>query len=673
MAAHALNAVVQRTRAAVFVTGMLLGGCQAAPESGSLPVAATSEPSAAAAEPSENCDKRIPVYEGGRSTRSLCPGEILRDGLTVIDLSDDWVQYVFSEDPSLGEAGKQLYRDKMIALANERYGEEPEWDRPKDDRHLEFYGVFPSLGVIKKRLLNEKAHRCHDAVDDSALEAFQKPLGPWREGGQRTEKYDLEHLTEELDRARLKLGLDSIAALDSDPRFKSYMKRLRDLETPVQALTAVQAHLACDGLLDRYAEKLVYDWPTTISMKKYQRKHMVVSWGVVDDATKKLLLTDSRELDFRALLRALRERVMDASGIIEDGSARNDRGKVLGRNLDPEEFHTVLGHEPLKNGAPDRLAAATQTAAEALGWTSPKSARRFFEQLPADATATLRVAIKLPPLPDYHASHMDLRVTIDRGDVYYDFPYKRNGKQRVQKVERRPALTLYAKTKKGEVALLRWPTTIGGWKPENIDGNVVMKYKGSVEGERIWRDLIVSPAWVPAESVPEREIVRKRPSGKGWTANTDIFGPGYGSAYGLLMLIHHRVAKLRNVPEQLHDEGIRSHGSVSYESIQRGYSHGCHRLYNHMALRMGTFLLRHRKHVRHGSLRIDYTRKFSWKGTRIKLDFPSRGYRYELDPAVPVTVLPGRIQGQEQRMPTHTRALPGNLVAHFSEGFDPSD
>jgi hypothetical protein len=42
-------------------------------------------------------------------------------------------------------------------------------------------------------------------------------------------------------------------------------------------------------------------------------------------------------------------------------------------------------------------------------------------------------------------------------------------------VSDRPTLTLYARVGKGEVALGRWPTTIGGWKTiERSDGSMAL-------------------------------------------------------------------------------------------------------------------------------------------------------------------------------------------------------
>ena len=67
--------------------------------------------------------------------------------------------------------------------------------------------------------------------------------------------------------------------------------------------------------------------------------------------------------------------------------------------------------------------------------------------------------------------------------------------------------------------------------------------------------------------------------------NYDELGPGYLSAYGV-------VAGYFVIPGQGDgpdvDDGIRAHGSSDYLSIYsaNGYSHGCHRLPNHLAIRL---------------------------------------------------------------------------------------
>ena len=59
----------------------------------------------------------ILVVDGGPSSGQTTPDSARRDGLTVVDLSDDWLPYVFSEEP-----GKpQPLRPYLIDLANGRF------------------------------------------------------------------------------------------------------------------------------------------------------------------------------------------------------------------------------------------------------------------------------------------------------------------------------------------------------------------------------------------------------------------------------------------------------------------------------------------------------------------------------------------------------------------------
>src|SRR5205823_209635 len=144
-------------------------------------------------------------------------------------------------------------------------------------------------------------------------------------------------------------------------------------------------------------------------------------------------------LDFLALLRALRERVADATGLIEDGSAAAGPGLVLGRTLDSTPLRSSAFGEALPGAAPDLLSAATEAAARALGWTGPD------ELAASSAPRPARVALRLPPEPAYHGARMELRAVIDRGDVWYDYPFGPRGARAAQPVERRPVLVLYAR------------------------------------------------------------------------------------------------------------------------------------------------------------------------------------------------------------------------------------
>src|SRR5205823_2182318 len=87
-----------------------------------------------------------------------------------------------------------------------------------------------------------------------------------------------------------------------------------------QAVIAMQAHLRCEDLLSGKATSGRMDRRTAEGLKVYQRLQMLADNAKIDLETRAALLGDSREQDFRALLLALRERVVDATGLLEDGS-----------------------------------------------------------------------------------------------------------------------------------------------------------------------------------------------------------------------------------------------------------------------------------------------------------------------------------------------------------------
>jgi hypothetical protein len=578
------RALVGRTISLLVVQS--LGGCSNASD---VPLFARPVTSAPVPAPvRHSCDAPWPVLAAGVETGRVCAEDLGPGALTVVDLSDDWVPRVLRSE---GDAGAPVpqYRETYVALADER----PEASS-RHQRFLEPYGIFPSLRVAGARLLDQARHDCHARIDSAPIAALTRRLEPF--------------------------------------------SALRPSAAEKAALVALDARLVCEGLLAPTTRPRPR-WRLQNALEAYQRQHMIVSRGFLDAETRRVLMEDSRELDFRTLLRALRARVVDATGLIEDGSAAGARGLVLGRRIDGDAFVVERG-APLAEGAPDLISPATEAAARALGWTDPDAAAAFFRAHGPDGTHALAVALRLPPAPAYHGEHMELRAEIDRGDVWYSMPARRG------RIEHRPTLTLYAATASGdEVALVRWPTTIGGWKKERSRwGEIGLKFKDSDVGKRVWRDIVAAPAWLPPATTPPRTLVRRDDDGR-WVADTDLVGPGYASAYGLVMLIHHDPVRRRGVV-RWEDNGIRTHGSVSYQSILGGESHGCHRLFNSDAVQLASFLLRHRHHVAHGTDERPFTRVVSWLGRRVDVTIPNRGYTFELTPPVVVEVLKGNVRGK---------------------------
>jgi hypothetical protein len=603
------------------------------------------------------------MVEGGRSVGQTTPENARRDGLTVVDLSDGWLPYVFSEEP-----GKpHPIRSDLIALANGRLPRGSTFARAREDRYFEAFGIFPSLNLIRRRLVDRKRHACHDKVVDKALEQMspksvivpevpeKPPVTTPAEGGTTPPA--------------------PVVPTPPEPRRKPFSPAEQ------RAVIAMQANLRCEGLLLPGAKRARMDLRTVAGLQVYQRLHMIADNGRIDLDTRTVLLADSREHDFRALLRALRERVVDATGLLEDGSAQGHLGEVQGRMLDSAEFRPLpaepspaesdpppapAGGAPAKvTPAPDLIAAATQAASQALGWTSPEAviastlvaspappstSRRPSRKTPGrqePAPLPAAIAMRLPPVPSYHSATMDLRAEIDRGEVVLKRPaLDKDGKQRWRPpVADRPTLTLYARTGDREVALARWPTTIGGWKTiQRSDGSMALKYKESVTGDALWPEILAGPTWHPAPGMPTRRLLIKR--GGVWEPKTEVIGPGYRAAYGLVAITHHQIEGVdEHGQPQLVDHRIRTHGTPAYRSVKRGESSGCHRLHNHLALRLAGFLVRHRAHLRDGIVPEDHVKHLEYKGQEVALETDNKGYRFRLTPPVTLTVLDGDVRG----------------------------
>jgi hypothetical protein len=206
---------------------------------------------------------------------------------------------------------------------------------------------------------------------------------------------------------------------------------------------------------------------------------------------------------------------------------------------------------------------------------------------------------------------------------------------------------VYAKYNDQRIPLVRWRTTIGGWRAEQAsDGYEYYRYKGSDVGPRVIRHVVAGPVWIAPESTPIRTLVKSKTVNGLWhrVVNYDELGPGFLSAYGLIagyLVVPGKAGK----PDW--DNGIRAHGSSEYLSMysSEGYSHGCHRLPNHLAIRLYSFILRHRPMRILGDQPANIARQFLLDNDVFEIRVPSRGYQYLLEPPLPVDVLEGEIKG----------------------------
>jgi hypothetical protein len=201
-----------------------------------------------------------------------------------------------------------------------------------------------------------------------------------------------------------------------------------------------------------------------------------------------------------------------------------------------------------------------------------------------------------------------------------------------------------------KIPLARFGTTIGGWRSELIDEVVWWKYKGSPWGEVLWEEVVSAPVWLPPNTTPPRDLLKRRERRKSgeskWQVNVHEMGPSYASAYGLVAAYHREYVKQRDGEIRVtRDEGIRSHGSVDYMSIMRRHSHGCHRLHNHIAVRLFSFVVGHRSHVREGHPPMSFRMNLAYEDEQHTISIKQGGYVFKLAAPIFVSVEEGRIRG----------------------------
>ncbi len=589
--------------------------------------------------------------DGEKQERWLSAEAATAAGYTIVDLSDGWTPFLFEE--LLDASGRPMpnrYRRVFIGLANDELDGDGQRLDPGEKNYLELYGIFPSLSVIRERFLLDETRTCAVPEDQAAMGA-QKVIGHVVPPVAKRNAARMKKTFAELEKARLAAQVETLADLAAKQlKLAAKVKEYERWASDQRGIAAAERRLICEGFLPPPEvsaakkgplkhEPLMQDEAMRLALRSFQQKHMIYDGHSFRSRTLEVLAKPTLENDHAALVRALRERVVAAADVIEDGSTEGKNGPVMYTSASGEQL-------PLENLAEKY----TQATLQQLGLDTPESALAFFKRRSAEELETLRAGVKLGPRPEYYAPHMELSIVVDRGDVWYDPPFDDKDKWKVQWRQRYPSLTLYVDYLGKKFPLTRWRTTVGGWRSEQAaNGYEYYKYKGSDTGPRVIRKIVSGPVWIAPESTPIRSLVKSKKVEGRWQSvvNYDELGPGYLSAYGV-------VAGYFVIPGQGDapdvDRGIRAHGSSNYLSIYSndGYSHGCHRLPNHLAIRLYDYLLQHRHMIVKGDTPMDFSRQFLANDQVYDMRIPSRGFEFELDPPISVTVLEGTIRGTLQ-------------------------
>jgi hypothetical protein len=611
------------------------------------PAAVTPDPAAPSQAPAPapsvapDDDRALVVRDGQESWTSASGAA--RSGYTVVDLGDDWTPYIFAEHRDAdGAPMPNRYRRVFLGLANDTLDEDGEPLPAGEKNYLELYGIPPSLGVLRARFLEDEEQSCHEGANLAAMEAVETVSYVAPERVKQEEKR-IARLRSDLEDARKRAHVQTLAELAArDPKLESKIKLVERRAAEKLAMTEVERRLACEGMfkLGQKHTPGIYDDAMRLAVRRFQQKHMIYESNYLRQKTMDALARAPLANDHEALVRVLRERVVAAAGVLEDGSVEGKNGAA--------PYTGANGQlTPLRNLVDE----VTNSAVEQLGLTSPEAALAFFKRHSAADFRHLRAAVRLPAVPEYYGPDMDLSIVIDRGDVWYDLPWDAAGVRHAQPRKRYPSFHVYVKYKEQRIPLVRWRTTVGGWRAEQApDGYEYYRYKGSDVGPRVIRNVVAGPVWIAPESTPIRTLVKTKTVNGLWqrVVNYDELGPGFLSAYGLIagyLVVPGKPGK----PDW--DNGIRAHGSSEYLSMYsaEGYSHGCHRLPNHLAIRLYSFILRHRAMRILGDQPVNIARQFLLDNDVFEIRVPSRGYQYVLEPPLPVDVLEGEIKGTLKR------------------------
>lgn len=559
--------------------------------------------------------------------------QALAQGYEIVDLFDSWVPIIFEDfENAKGEILEPPYKDIFLGLANDLEDGDGETLPANEKNYLEVFGIPPTLGVLWDRYAQARTKPCFNEINYDLIKTVSSIPFP-DEGAAIKFKKKYDKAKAKVDQAMADAqATDYADLLNKRPALKADIELVQQKDAENAIVLEIEKNLDCDGLIQpsykHTAGKL--DEGLRLALRRFQRKHKLYEYANLRKQTMALLGTHHDEVFFEDLRRVMEERVIAATQILEDGTVSANK---------PETYKGADGNTyEVRN----LVKEFTDAAMQQIGIADASSAKAFFERRAKSDFQTLRAAVKFPPRPEYYSAHMEMNIIVDRGDVWYDPPFDSKGKKLAQGRQRLPKFTLYTTYKGQKIRLIHWPTTIGGWRTEIApNGHTYYKYKKSDVGERIIRNVISGPVWLPPETTPLKGLTKRRyVNGKVQSVvNYEEMGPGYLSAYGLVA--GYFISKSGG------DNGIRAHGSSDYMSIlSSGFSHGCHRLMNHHAVRFYGFILSHRNRVVKGDQVIKHERQFLYKDHVYHIRVPSRGFLFELTPPLEVNVLEGNIKGK---------------------------
>jgi hypothetical protein len=260
-------------------------------------------------------------------------------GYTVIDLGDAWVPYIFThQTPGLENRSENAYASRYVDLANDRTDHDGDALADHEHNYLELYGIPPTLSVVlaEWRELPAIEQCLSDAgydgsrFDPSVGTIAYTPSKKVRAKRLSSWKWAKSKLEKEMRKAGLAAEVDAgnyAAAAANESLRKSYESFL-EFDREVQIIRNAQIRFRCEKLFNEHGGvgKFTlgdFDGATTHALANFEKKHDVMGWGHFTSDNVGVLALSPREAVHARLVRVLTERVVSATGIVEDGSARD--------------------------------------------------------------------------------------------------------------------------------------------------------------------------------------------------------------------------------------------------------------------------------------------------------------------------------------------------------------
>ena len=473
-----------------------------ASDSGHDQVAATP---VVAAPPKARALKPVPLWKDGKVAGEFDVAAPKTSREVVMDLGEEWVPYIFTERslPTEQPVAQSTYRATYLALARGEYPTDHHGQRAKKDRYLELYGILPTLNLLRARFREAQKQDCATKLDLEPLKQYQRIVPYVDNPKAKRDSSQFLSVEQRVKQMVAKQGVEGPSKLDASrlsAAEKGVLKQYEKIAPTALVIRAAQARLACEGFFDPRANHTdgALDWATNEAIALFERKHRVFGWGFISRDTVEALKEPPLEGERQAVIRVLTERAIHSAGFIEDGSTTKG-----------DKPPTFRGKDGKDHPIPNLEKELRESLVKAFGLETPESTLAWLDSL-GDIPGEKLLAFEGPEVPEYHSTNMDLSVVIDRGDVWYEFPYDDQGKERPQPVQRRPMMTISTEYLGQKFPIARFGTTIGGWRSELIDGTEMWKYKGSPVGQRVWKQIVAAPVWLAPPGTPARTLLTPR-------------------------------------------------------------------------------------------------------------------------------------------------------------------